>query len=178
MPDRKNSALIMGRMNDESLAKGNFLETNKDVYNGQKRHLDFEWEKQKFLVDLKGKSVRSSVQISVQSESGAKFLFLYILSMMCMDSGSSEQYAHAGSSPVSRTKPKTPENIAFSRVFSIPECLFDHNFDHNSSFVPLFSIYRCFENLLISGAFKASISSDLALLYKFKPCFLKKTPPS
>ena len=103
MPDRKNSALIMRRMNDESLAKGNFLETNKDVYNGQKRHLDFEWEKQKFLVDLKGKSVRSSVQISVQSESGAKFLFLYSLSMMCMDSGSSEQYAHADSSPVSRT---------------------------------------------------------------------------
>ncbi len=106
MPDRKNGDLIMGRINDESLAKGNFLETNKDVYNGQKRHLDFEWEKQKFLVDLKGKSVRSSVQISVQSESDAKFLFLYLLSMMCMDSGSSEQYAHAGSSPVSRTKPR------------------------------------------------------------------------
>lgn len=24
------------------------------------------------------------------------------------------------------------ENIAFSRVFSLPKCLFDHNFDHNS----------------------------------------------
>ena len=99
----KNSALIMRRMNDESLAKGNFLETNKDVYNGQKRHLDFEWEKQKFSVDLKGKSVRSSVQIPVQSKSGGIFSPYYILSMMCMDSGSSEQYAHAGSSPVSRT---------------------------------------------------------------------------
>ena len=29
-------------------------------------------------------------------------------------------------------QPKTPENIEFSRVFSLSKCPFDHNFDHNS----------------------------------------------
>ena len=32
----------------------------------------------------------------------------------------------------STAPPKNPENITFSRVFSLPECLFDHNFGHNS----------------------------------------------
>ena len=66
-------------------------------------------------------SPQNSVQISVQSESDAKFLFLYSLSKMCMDSGSSEQYAHAGSSPVSRTK--VPECCCLTFIALWESCL-------------------------------------------------------
>lgn len=61
-------------------------------------------------------SAQISVQNSVQSEPDAKFLFLYLLSKMCMDSGSSEGSLHAGSSPVSCAKSRTLKASGFSNV--------------------------------------------------------------
>jgi len=47
---------------------------------------------------------RFSVQNYVQMRGGCDFSYYIILNKYCQDSGSSEQYAHAGSSPVSRTR--------------------------------------------------------------------------